>query len=1017
METISDRRRMRFVPRARASHQLFPGLINMTRLSRIISRGPRARRRPVGLRFEWLESRQLLTNFTVLNTSDSGPGSLRQAMLDANSASGGIKIVFNIPGSGVHKIDPLSDLPAIITPMTIDGYTQPGSSPNTLAVGDNANITIELSGNGPSSTAQNAFAVDSGGTTIRGLAINHFAGDAFAIAGPAQDQIAGDFVGTDPTGTIGAGNGTSSAVTIGVSASDVTIGGPATADRTIVSASGYYGIVLAAGTGDQIQNCYVGTDASGTVQLGNDNQGIYDQGASNFTIGGTTAAVRNVISGNRSNGIALTTTAGNLVEGNYIGTDSTGTVKLGNGSDGIVISVGGNTIGGNQAGAGNVISGNAGAGILINYSSAASLGNVIQGNLIGTDNSGTLPIGNMAQGINIGNSDGGGFNNLIGGTTATARNVISGNNDGGIAVEGGTGNSVEGNYIGVDVTGNAALPNLGEGIIIGSNSVTVGGTNSGAGNVIAANKADGIGVGGDGTVIQGNFIGLGADGLTALGNGGNGVEVIGLVQIGGSLAAARNVISANIGDGIADGGAGTRPGLIQGNYIGTDSSGTQNRGNKANGISIGTAGITVGGPDPGDGNLIAANGTKGNLLTTTGGITLGNVILDGSADNNIIQGNLIGTAANGISPLGNVGGGIIFAFGANDNTVAANTIAYNNTSASPVGGGIAFENTQSTAIGDRIDGNSIFANTGLGIDLDDDGVTLNTPGGPHTGPNDLQNFPVITSESTNSIATFIGGTLNAQPGTPFTLQFFSSPVADPSGYGQGETYLGQLKGVTTDTTGNTSFTFSVRFPVDPGQFFTATATDPNGNTSEFSQGFPLAVANPLIVTTTADSGPGSLRAAIEYVNATPGTSTISFDIPGSGVQIIAPLTALPIITNPVIIDGYTQPGSLPNTLPPGEAPDAILSIELSGTLAGAGVNGLEIAGGDSTVRGLVVSGFTAWAAGGNGIALTTSGGDLIEGNYLGTDPTGSRAQSNSEGVTIVSGTGDTIGGTAAARGT
>ncbi len=894
--------------------------------------------------------------------------------------------------------------------MAIEGYSQPGSSANTLAVGDNAKITIELSGNGPSTTVQNAFTVNAGGTTIRGLAINQFRGDAFAIAGPADDQIAGDFLGTDPTGTIGEGNGTSSGMTIGVSASDVIIGGPMTADRTIVSASGYYGIVLAAGTGDQIQNCYIGTDASGTVQLGNYNQGIYDQGASNFTIGGTTAAFRNVISGNRSNAIALTATAGNVVEGNYIGTDSTGTVKLGNGTDGIVVSVGGNTIGGTQAGAGNVISGNAGAGLLINYSSAASLGNVVQGNLIGTDKTGTLPIPNIGQGINIGNEGDGGFNNLIGGTTAAARNVISGNQGGGIATGGsGTGNLIEGNYIGVDVSGIVALPNLAEGVNIGFNSVTVGGFETGSQNVIAGNTGDGILIFGDGSLVENNIVGLGADGSTPLGNGGNGVEVIGLVTIGGSFAGARNIISANKGNGIALGGGSTRRATVQDNYIGTDSTGMLDRGNKANGIYIGTADVTVAT------NVIAANGTKGDQYSTTGGITLGNIGNGaGSADNNTIQGNLIGTAADGVSPLGNVGGGIIFALGASNDEVDGNTIAYNNTSDSAVGGGVAFEYSVSAAVGDAIDGNSIFANSGLGIDLSDDGVTLNTPGGPHSGPNDLQNFPVITSVSSNSITTLIGGTLNAQPGTPFTIQFFSSPVPDPSGYGQGETFLGQLTGVTTDTTGNTSFTFSDRFPIDPGQYFTATATDASGNTSEFSKVFSLPVANPLIVTTTADSGPGSLRAAIEYVNSNPGTSTISFDIPGTGVQTIAPLTALPIVTNPVIIDGYTQPGAVPNTLPPGEVPDAILLIELSGSLAGTGASGLELAGGNSTVRGLVVSEFTtASAAGGNGIALTTKGGDLIEGDYLGTDSTGSLAEGNSQGVTIVSGTGDTIGGTAA----
>ena len=981
----------------------------MTRLCRFSSRGRSARRRPIGLGLESLESRQLLANFTVLNTNDSGPGSLRQAMLDADSASGAIKIVFNIPGSGVHTIEPLSDLPAIITPMAIEGYSQPGSSANTLAVGDNAKITIELSGNGPSTTAQNAFTVNAGGTTIRGLAINHFHGDAFAIAGASEDQIAGDFVGTDPTGTIYEGNGTSSAVTIGVSASDVIIGGPMTADRTIVSASAYYGIVLAAGTGDQIQNCYYGTDASGTAQLGNYSQGIYDQGASNFTIGGTTAALRNVISGNGSNAIALTATAGNVVEGNYIGTDSTGTVKLANGTDGIVVSVGGNTIGGTQSGAGNVISGNAGAGILINYSSAASLGNVVQGNLIGTDKTGTLPIPNIGQGINIGNEGDGGFNNLIGGTTAAARNVISGNQGGGIASGGsGTGNLIEGNYIGVDVSGIVALPNLAEGVNIGFNSVTVGGFETGSQNVIAGNSGDGILVFGDGSLIENNIVGLGADGSTPLGNGGNGVEVIGLVTIGGSFAGARNIISANKGNGIALGGGSTRRATIQDNYIGTDSTGMLDRGNKANGIYIGTADVTVAT------NVIAANGTKRDEYSTTGGITLGNIGNgEGSADNNTIQGNLIGTAADGVSPLGNVGGGIIFALGADNNEVEDNTIAYNNTSDSSVGGGIAFEYSVNGAIGDAIDGNSIYANTGLGIDLGDDGVTLNTPGGPHTGPNDLQNFPVITSVSGDGSDTSILGTLNAAPSTAFTIEFYSSPTADPSGYGQGKTLLGRLPGVTTDAVGNASFSDSVPVFLAPGQVVTATAIDPAGNTSEFSQVFKTSGTSPLVVTTTADSGLGSLRAAIIYANANPGDDTITFAIPGAGIQMIAPNSPLPTITVPVTIDGYTQPGAHSNALAQGDS--AVILIDIDGYATGDGGrgpstgDGLVLSGGNSIIRGVAIGGFSNGAA----VHILTLGGDQIAGDILGIDPTGTAPNPDQVGVQVET-VNNTIGGVALA---
>ena len=332
----------------------------------------------------------------------------------------------------------------------------------------------------------------------------------------AGDVIAGDFVGTDPTGKIAEGNAINGFESILVDASNATIGGGAAADRNIVSASGLYGIRLTGGTGDQILNSYIGTDQSGTIALQNKNLAIFIDGASNVTIGGTTAAVRNVISGNRLDGISIADTAGNVIQGNYIGTDATGTVALANGGSGISTSASGNLVGGTTAGAGNLISGNGGAGLLINFAGPNAPGNIVQGNLIGTDKTGLLPIPNGDAGINIGNAGGGGYDNVIGGTTAAARNVISGNHVNGISVGGGgSGNVIEGNYIGVDVTGLVALPNQGEGVDSdGSSNMTVGGTAAGAGNVIAANTLDGILVFSPGAVIQGNLIGLGADGFT-----------------------------------------------------------------------------------------------------------------------------------------------------------------------------------------------------------------------------------------------------------------------------------------------------------------------------------------------------------------------------------------------------------------------------------------------------------------------------------------------------------------------
>ena len=250
-----------------------------------------------------------------------------------------------------------------------------------------------------------------------------------------------------------------------------------------------------------------------------------------------------------------------------------------------MISVGGNTIGGDQAGAGNVISGNAGDGVLINLSSALSVGNVVQGNLIGTDKTGTVPIPNAGAGVDIGNRGGGGFNNTIGGTTPAERNVISGNVGNGINSSGtGALNVIIGNYIGVDSTGLVGMPNGGEGVdAYGSSDITIGGTAAGAGNVIAANIFDGIFIFSPGVVVQGNLIGLGSDGLTRLGNRGAGIITYYDTLIGGTVAAARNVIAANGTSGIVLNG-GTGMAVIEGNFIGTDSTGLLPKGNNGLGV-------------------------------------------------------------------------------------------------------------------------------------------------------------------------------------------------------------------------------------------------------------------------------------------------------------------------------------------------------------------------------------------------------------------------------------------------
>ena len=165
------------------------------------------------------------------------------------------------------------------------------------------------------------------------------------------------------------------------------------------------------------------------------------------------------------------------------------------------------------------------------------------------------------------------------------------------------------------------------------------------------------------------------------------------------------------------------------------------------------------------------------------------------------------------------------------------------------------------------------------------------------------------------------------------------------------------------------------------------------------------------------SGTLTLRQAIDASNATPGPDTIDFNTPGPGVHTIAPTSALPAIPDPVIIDGYTQPGASPNTLADGD--NAVLLIDLSGAAAGIGVDGLVISAGGSTVRGLIINDFVAGSStpgfipnGGKVISLGTAGGNTIVGNFIGTAASGGVARTNTFSGVIATTAGNQIGGTA-----
>lgn len=613
-------------------------------------------------------------SFVVTNANNHGAGSLRDAIVNANATIGKDTIVFNIPGPGVKTITLLTALPEITEAVVIDATTQPGYAGTPLVEIDGLALGFV-----------NGLVINAGGSTVRGLSIGNFRNNA--------------------------------------------------------------GIQLNNCDNNLIQANYLGVAADGTTARPNA-RGIHLNFSNNNTIGGTSAAARNVISGNGGTGVEIVGN-GNTIQGNFIGTNAAGTAQL------------------------------------------ANPGGVQISNLTNT-------------------------NNLIGGTAAGAGNLISGNQFG-ISIQ-GPGNTIQGNLIGTDITGTKKIPNTSRGIQTTAENTLIGGLTPGARNIISGNS-DGVFVRGANSKVQGNYIGTDITGTLALGNTGNGVTAGDGALIGGTVPEARNIISANgsfgnVALGINNSGTAA---TVQGNYIGTDVTGTRSLGTSTNGINIFSNNNVIGGLVAGARNVISGN-AAGIVLQSFSGGSIGNVI----------QGNFIGTNAAGTGPVPNLQQGIIVSSAVN-NTIggtqaeAANKIAYNG------GPGVSI----TTGAGIAIRGNSIFSNNGLGIDLGANGVTSNDSIDADVGPNTLQNFPVLTTVMSTNNSTTIQGSLNSLPNTTYNVDFYSSAAVDPSGNGEGAQFVGTTA-VNTNVNGDATInvTFPVALPV--GRVITATATDPNGNTSEFS---------------------------------------------------------------------------------------------------------------------------------------------------------------------------------------
>ena len=377
-------------------------------------------------------------------------------------------------------------------------------------------------------------------------------------------------------------------------------------------------------------------------------------------------------------------------------------------------------------------------------------GNLVAGNYIGTDANGDAPAtGSQPVGIQVGNGVGG-PHNTIGGTTTAARNVISGNSGEGVLINAGaTMTLVEGNYIGTNAAGTAAVPN-GDGVeIAGSNNDTIGGTAAGAGNVISGNHAVGVSLSGASQItIQGNIIGLGADGLTILGQGGDGIALDGASgdnSIGGTIAGAGNTISANGNNGIdLLAGAGDTANTIVGNIVGLDAAG--NAADNEFGMAIGGTGNTVGGT-----TAAARNVFGGNLGSS---VTGAEIFLSGSL--NLIEGNYIGTNKDATAAETNAG---FFITGSNNTIGGVVSGSGNVIGGALVSAGIYILNSSMNLI----EGNFIGTNAGGTIALPNgDGVVIdgsnNTIGGVAAGAGNTIAFN--QSSATGKGVVVVAGTGN-----------------------------------------------------------------------------------------------------------------------------------------------------------------------------------------------------------------------------------------------------------------
>lgn len=705
--------------------------------------------------------------------------------------------------------------------------------------------------------------ITAGGSTVRHLVMQGFTAAAIMLQDRGGNVIEGNFLGTDAAGLtrernyLGIWISRSVGNRIGGFVADPSAG--CQSPCNLISGN-TFGILIQepTSTGNVIEGNFIGTNALGTGAIGN-SEGVRISNAPQNRVGcprgdgavppapcsdtqGSTAPPfelpSNLISGNFGINVGIEGAAatGSLVQGNFVGPDITGRRALRAFTEGVRIDSPDNLVGGPLPGEGNLVSGNV-RGVV--FAGPSSQRNHVEGNRIGTTADGGAPLANeygiamlgilggpvgYPQSITVGAAAAAPFAGCTG-----ACNLISGN-DLGVAIDGNAstllGHVVRGNFIGTDPQGEQPVGNRVGAQIIGPNN-QIGGAAPGEGNLISGNRESGIVLGKDtarGNRIEGNRIGTAANGSAKLPNLLHGVDLKRVIgggatetTIGGLAAGARNLISGNGFDGIFIESTRNR---VLGNWIGLGAQGAA--------LGNGRRGVTVSGADNRIGRLGAAEDCAFpcNVISANGDFGL---VVQGG-DDNVIQGNAIGTDAAGGTGLGNRAGGIAIQ-NASRTRVGGTSPAEGSVIAGNGGPGVAM---LGSGRGNTVRANPIHDNEGLGIDLGGDGVTLNDADDADAGPNDLLNTPLSVSVDHDATGTRISAILHPSDGSE-TIDFYANTAGDASGFGEGETFLG-----TATATGGERFELVVPLSIDP-RSVSATATNRDGSTSELS---PLQ--NPLL---------------------------------------------------------------------------------------------------------------------------------------------------------------------------